>query len=51
MTTYETLADNHRAFARIPYSVVVFDEMQKIKEPGSINTRSPERSTWILCLA
>lgn len=40
LTTYETLADNHRAFARIPYSVVVFDEMQKIKEPGSINTRS-----------
>ena len=40
LTTYETLADNHRAFARIPYSVLVFDEMQKIKEPGSINTRS-----------
>jgi superfamily II DNA or RNA helicase len=40
LTTYETLADNHRAFARIPYSVVVFDEIQKIKEPGSINTQS-----------
>lgn len=40
LTTYETLADNHRAFARIPYSLVIFDEMQKIKEPGSINTRS-----------
>jgi len=40
LTTYETLADNHRSFARVPYSVVVFDEMQKIKEPGSINTRS-----------
>lgn len=40
LTTYETLADHHRAFARIPYSVVVFDETQKIKEPGSINTRS-----------
>ncbi len=40
LTTYETLADNHRSFARLPYSVVVFDEMQKIKEPGSINTRS-----------
>jgi hypothetical protein len=40
LTTYETLADNHRAFARVPYSVVVFDEMQKIKEPGSINARS-----------
>lgn len=40
LTTYETLADNHRAFARVPYSVVIFDEIQKIKEPGSINTRS-----------
>jgi hypothetical protein len=40
LTTYETLADNHRAFARLPYSVVVFDEIQKIKEPGSINARS-----------
>lgn len=40
LTTYETLADHHRAFARVPYSVAVFDEMQKIKEPGSINARS-----------
>jgi SNF2 family DNA or RNA helicase len=40
LTTYETLANHHRAFARIPYSVVVFDEIQKLKEPGSINTRS-----------
>jgi hypothetical protein len=40
LTTYETLADHHRAFARVPYSVVVFDEIQKIKEPGSINARS-----------
>ncbi len=40
LTTYETLANFHRAFARVPYSVVVFDEMQKIKEPGSINARA-----------
>lgn len=40
LTTYETLADYHRAFARVPYSVAVFDEIQKIKEPGSINARS-----------
>ena len=40
LTTYETLADYHRAFARVPYSVAVFDEMQKIKDPNSINTRS-----------
>ena len=37
LTTYETLADNHRAFARIAFSIV---EMQKIKAPGTINTHA-----------
>lgn len=40
LTTYETLANHHRAFARLSYSVAVFDEAQKIKAPGSINTQS-----------
>ncbi|MBB4015712.1 MULTISPECIES: DEAD/DEAH box helicase [Chelatococcus] len=40
LTTYETLADNHRAFARVAFSVAVFDEAQKIKSPGAINTQS-----------
>lgn len=40
LTTYETLADNHRAFARVGFSVAVFDEAQKIKSPGAINTQS-----------
>ncbi|WP_051505566.1 DEAD/DEAH box helicase [Mesorhizobium sp. WSM2561] len=40
LTTYETLATYHRAFARIPYSIVIFDEMQKIKAPDTINTHS-----------
>ncbi|AMS40140.1 DEAD/DEAH box helicase [Aminobacter aminovorans] len=40
LTTYETLADNHRAFARVTFSVAVFDEAQKIKSPGAINTQS-----------
>jgi superfamily II DNA or RNA helicase len=38
LTTYETLADNHVAFAKIKFSVAVFDEIQKIKEPGTLNT-------------
>ena len=38
LTTYETLADNHTSFAKIPYSVAVFDEMQKVKDPGTLNT-------------
>jgi hypothetical protein len=40
LTTYETLADNHRAFARVGYAVAVFDEMQKVKSPGTINTHA-----------
>lgn len=40
LTTYETLADNHRSFARVAFSVAVFDEAQKIKSPGAINTQS-----------
>lgn len=40
LTTYETLADNHRAFARVGYAVAVFDEMQKVKSPGTINTQA-----------
>ncbi|MFL9828812.1 DEAD/DEAH box helicase [Rhodoplanes sp. SY1] len=40
LTTYETLADNHRAFARVGFAVAVFDEMQKVKAPGTINTHA-----------
>jgi superfamily II DNA or RNA helicase len=40
LTTYETLADQHRAFARVACSIVVFDEMQKVKSPGTINTHA-----------
>jgi hypothetical protein len=29
LTTYETLATYHRAFARVHYSIGVFDEMQR----------------------
>ena len=35
LTTYETLRDYHHSFAAIPFSVVVFDEMQKAKNPTS----------------
>ncbi len=40
LTTYETLSRYHRAFARIHYSMAIFDEMQKIKSPTSINTNA-----------
>ena len=38
LTTYETLADNHASFARVNFSVALFDEMQKVKDPGTLNT-------------
>jgi superfamily II DNA or RNA helicase len=40
LTTYETLTDHERAFARVPYGVVVFDEMQKVKGPDTLNTKA-----------
>jgi len=40
LTTYETLTDHEQAFARIRYSVVLFDEMQKIKAPDTLNTKA-----------
>ncbi|MDR3468142.1 MAG: DEAD/DEAH box helicase [Xanthobacteraceae bacterium] len=40
LTTYETLTDHERSFARIAYPVVIFDEMQKIKSPDTLNTKA-----------
>lgn len=40
LTTYETLTDHEQAFARIRYSVVLFDEMQKVKAPDTLNTKA-----------
>lgn len=40
LTTYETLTDHEQAFARIRYSLVLFDEMQKIKAPDTLNTKA-----------
>jgi SNF2 family DNA or RNA helicase len=40
LTTYETLTDHERAFARIPYPIVLFDEMQKLKAPDTLNSKA-----------
>lgn len=40
LTTYETLTDHELAFASIPYPVVIFDEMQKVKAPDTLNTKA-----------
>jgi hypothetical protein len=39
LTTYETLRDYHISFAKSPFELVVFDEMQKLKNPTSQLTR------------
>lgn len=40
LTTYETMRDYHFSFARQRFSLIVFDEMQKLKNPVSQLTRA-----------
>jgi superfamily II DNA or RNA helicase len=40
LTTYETLRDYHFSFARTRFGLVVFDEIQKLKNPASQLTRA-----------
>ena len=38
LTTYTTLTNYHHSLARIPFSVVVFDEIQNLKNPGALRS-------------
>ena len=40
LTTYETMRDYSISFGRIPLTCLVFDEMQKVKNPASLMTRA-----------
>ncbi len=40
LTTYETLSNYHISFAGIRYPLVIFDEIQKLKTPTTINTHA-----------
>ncbi|NBC37805.1 DEAD/DEAH box helicase family protein [Novosphingobium sp. FSY-8] len=40
LTTYETLRDYHFSFARTRFGLIIFDEIQKLKNPGSQVTRA-----------
>jgi SNF2 family DNA or RNA helicase len=40
LTTYETLRDYHFSFARTRFGLIIFDEIQKLKNPGSQMTRA-----------
>ena len=38
LTTYTTLTNYHHSLARIPFAVVVFDEIQALKNPASLRS-------------
>ncbi len=40
ITTYETLRDYHLSFAKVPFDSVVFDEIQKLKNPATQISRA-----------
>lgn len=40
LTTYETLRDYHISFAKVPLGMVVFDEIQKLKNPETQVTQA-----------
>lgn len=40
LTTYETMRDYHLSFARTPFAAIVWDEVQKLKNPASQMTRA-----------
>ncbi len=40
LTTYETLRDYHFSFARSRFALIIFDEIQKLKNPASQLTRA-----------
>lgn len=40
LTTYETLRDYHFSFARTRFGLIIYDEIQKLKNPGSQMTRA-----------
>ena len=42
LTTYETLRDYHISIGKLKLSCVVFDEMQKVKNPDSMNTAAAQ---------
>lgn len=40
LTTYETMRDYHMSFARIHFGAIIYDEIQKLKNPASQMTRA-----------
>lgn len=51
LTTYETMRDYHMSFARVKFDVVLYDEIQKLKNPASQMTRAAKALNGRLQLA
>ena len=39
-TTYESLRDYQKSLCKIKYPLVIYDEIQKVKTPGTLNTQA-----------
>jgi len=50
LTTYETLRDYHFSFARTRFGLIVYDEIQKLKNPTSQMTRAAKALNASFCL-
>lgn len=50
LTTYETLRDYHFSFARTRFGLIVYDEIQKLKNPASQTTRAAKTLNAALVL-
>ena len=42
LTTYETMRDYHLSLSQVPFSCVIFDEMQKVKNISSMMTNAAQ---------
>ncbi|MHA3793049.1 SNF2-related protein [Sphingomonas sp. YL-JM2C] len=51
LTTYETMRDYHMSFARVRFDVILYDEIQKLKNPASQMTRAAKALNGQLQLA
>ena len=50
LTTYETLRDYHFSFARTRFGLIVYDEIQKLKNPVSQMTRAAKTLNGVFTL-
>lgn len=51
LTTYETLRDYQHSFGSIRFNAIVYDEIQKVKTPGTIMTRAAKAMNGDFVLA